>query len=66
MTKFEVSKLFRYDHLPPFLQEASKPFYDLAMHLVDTLLPSAELTLAIRKLWEAKNLAVYSATSATD
>ena len=66
MKKTEVEKLFRYAHLPDFLQEASKPFYDLAMHLVDTLLPSAELTLAIRKLWEAKNLAVYSAVASTD
>ncbi|CBX87959.1 hypothetical protein [Roseovarius Plymouth podovirus 1] len=62
----KVEKLFRYEHLPDHLQEVSKPFHDMAVDLVENLLPSAEVTLAIRKLWEAKNLAVYAAVEATD
>ncbi len=62
----KATALFRYEHLPPHLQEVSKPFYDLAVSLVENLLPSAEVTLALRKLWEAKNLAVYAAVEATD
>jgi hypothetical protein len=57
----KVESLFRYSHLPPALQEASKPFYKLAVDLTDRLPPSAEYTLALRKLWEAKNLAVFAA-----
>lgn len=58
-----VENLFRYTHLPPHLQEVSRPFYDMATKLFLEMTPSAELTLAIRKLWEAKNLAVYSAVA---
>lgn len=60
----KIQKLFRYNHLPPELQAVSQPFYNLAIALPITLPPSAELTLAIRKLWEAKNLAVYAAVEA--
>lgn len=60
MNDEQIKKLFAYEHLPLHLQEASKPFYDLAVHLGTTLQGSAEVTLAIRKLWEAKNLAVWS------
>lgn len=58
--------LFRYEHLPPHLQEVSKPFYDLAVSLVDTLPPSSERTLALRSLWEAKNLAVFAKVEAAE
>lgn len=61
-----VEKLFRYAHLPEHLQEVSKPFHDMGMDLIDKLPPSAELTLTLRKLWEAKNLAVYAAVAAKD
>jgi len=61
MNEEKVKKLFRYQHLPLHLQEVSKPFYDLAVHLATSLQGSAEATLAIRKVWEAKNLAVWSA-----
>ena len=66
MDKTKVKSLFRYEHLPPHLQEASKPFHDLAMQLVQTLPPSAELTLAFRSLWESKNLAVYATVEAKE
>lgn len=62
----KVDSLFRYSHLPPHLQEHSKPFYNLAVHLTETLPSSAEYTLAIRSLWEAKNLAVLAAVEAKE
>lgn len=62
----KATSLFRYEHLPPHLQEASKPFHDLAVHLTETLPNSAEYTLAIRSLWEAKNLAVFAAVEAAE
>lgn len=62
----KAESLFRYSHLPPHLQEVSRPFYDLATKLVDTLPPSAEATLALRSLWEAKNLAVFAAVEANE
>lgn len=62
----KVESLFRYKHLPEHLQEASKPFYDLAVHLTETLPSSAEYTLALRSLWEAKNLAVFATVEAAE
>ena len=62
----KVESLFRFSHLPEDLQAVSKPFYLLAIKLVYEQKPSAELTLAIRHLWEAKNLAVFSAVEAKD
>lgn len=66
MNKKKVESLFRYEHLPEHLQKVSKPFHDLAVTLTETLLPSAELTLALRTLWESKNLAVFAAVEETD
>lgn len=66
MDKTKIENLFRYDHLPEFLQEVSKPFHDMGIDLIDKLPPSAELTLALRKLWETKNLAVYAAVATKD
>ncbi|AWY09382.1 hypothetical protein vBRpoPV13_25 [Ruegeria phage vB_RpoP-V13] len=62
----KAESLFRYSHLPAHLQEVSRPFYDLATKIVDTLPPSAEATLALRSLWEAKNLAVFAAVEAKE
>jgi hypothetical protein len=58
MDRAYLEKLFAYSHLPPHLQEVSKPFHDLAMRLHDTLLASPDLTIALRKLLEAKDAAV--------
>lgn len=63
MTSREFLKNFKYDHLPPFLQDISKPFSDLANNLVDTItLDGAgneeELKVGLRKLLEAKDCAV--------
>ena len=50
---------FGYSHLPEYLQPASKPFHDLAHSLAnDPDLGGPELTVALRKLLEAKDCAV--------
>ena len=57
---------FNYDHLPADLKRVSAPFADLAHKLTDmvfagTVTPSPELTVALRKLLEAKDCAVRAA-----
>lgn len=65
----EILEFFKYDHLPPKLQEISKPFCLLAFAIVGTELPAgtsiqfplpsnAERSVALRKLLEAKDAAV--------
>ncbi|PAL23700.1 hypothetical protein [Sphingopyxis sp. GW247-27LB] len=49
---------FHYSHLPDHLQRASRPFCDLARHIVETIPRNAERTVALRKLLEAKDAAV--------
>jgi hypothetical protein len=51
--------LFHYDQLPVPLRQVSQIFHDAAVDLLD-LSPQdgPELTVALRKLWEAKNSAV--------
>lgn len=51
-------QFFAYEHLPPHLQEVSKPFGELAQEIVDTLPSNPERTVALRKLLEAKDCAV--------
>lgn len=51
-------QFFQYEHLPPHLQVASKPFCDLAVTIVDTFPQNPERTVALRKLLEAKDAAV--------
>jgi hypothetical protein len=63
MTKYHpaVSALLRFfawDHLPEHLQVVSRPFYELAQHLADSLPSNAEATVALRKLLESKDCAV--------
>lgn len=55
-----VLQFFRYDHLPPKLQEVSKPFSDLADRVAHTA-SNQETTIALRKLLEAKDAAVRAA-----
>lgn len=52
-----VLKFFKYDHLPEKLQEVSAPFCELA-HKVAALADNPEVTVALRKLLEAKDAAV--------
>lgn len=49
---------FAFAHLPDHLQEASKPFHDLANHIVEKTPPGPERTVALRKLLESKDAAV--------
>lgn len=51
-------QFFAYSHLPPHLQDVSKPFGDLAQRIVDVLPRNPERTVALRKLLEAKDCAV--------
>lgn len=53
-----MMQFFAYAHLPPHLQEISKPFGELAQQIVDTLPANAERTAGLRKLLEAKDCAV--------
>jgi hypothetical protein len=53
-----ILRYFHYAHLPPFLKSVSKPFCELARHIVDTLPRNAERSVALRKLLEAKDAGV--------
>jgi hypothetical protein len=61
-----ILQFFVYDHLPPKLQEASKPFCELAEHLVATYPMNPERTVALRKLLEAKDAAVRMVLDTAD
>jgi hypothetical protein len=56
-----ILRFFHYAHLPPQLQARSKPFCDLARHIIDTTPRNAERTVALRKLLEAKDAGVRAA-----
>lgn len=53
-----ILHFFHYAHLPEKLQGASRPFCDLAHHLIVTLPRNTERSVALRKLLEAKDAAV--------
>lgn len=53
-----ILHFFHYIHLPAALQSASKPFCDLAEHIITSLPRNPERTVALRKLLEAKDAAV--------
>lgn len=53
-----MMQFFAYAHLPQHLQDISKPFGDLAQHIVDTLPRNPERSAGLRKLLEAKDCAV--------
>jgi hypothetical protein len=56
-----ILRFFDYEHLPPFLQEISKPFGDMARKL-DADEPSGpEKSAGLRKLLEAKDCFVRNA-----
>ena len=54
-------QFFKYEHLPPHLQETSKPFCELARWMEKTLPDCEERTAGMRKLLEAKDCAVRAA-----
>jgi hypothetical protein len=53
-----IMQFFAFDHLPTALQDVSRPWCELARHVVATLPRSAERTVALRKLLEGKDAAV--------
>jgi hypothetical protein len=53
-----IMQFFAFAHLPAHLQEVSKPFGELAAHIVATLPRNPERTVALRKLLEGKDAAV--------
>ena len=53
-----IWQFFAYSHLPPHLQVVSKPFGDLAAHIIGTLPRNPERTVSLRKLLESKDAAV--------
>ena len=56
-----IIQFFAYEHLPANLQAISKPFHDLAWSLANRVEGNPELTVALRKLLEAKDAAVRAA-----
>lgn len=50
-----VLKHFRYAHLPPHLQEISKPSAQLAIAMADLLPENPDLTCGLRDLLAAKD-----------
>lgn len=54
-------KYFEYSHLPEHLARVSKPFFDLAFILEETLPACEQKTLMFQKLLEAKDCAVRAA-----
>lgn len=54
-------QFFKYEHLPVQLQKTSEPFCVLAKWVFENLPSSAERTVALRKLLEAKDCAVRAA-----
>lgn len=55
-----VFQFFAYEHLPPQLQQISKPFCELAQTVASGP-QNQETTVALRKLLEAKDAAVRAA-----
>ena len=53
-----MEQFFRYEHLPPHLQEVSAPFGELARRIILQLPRNPERTEALRKLLESKDSAV--------
>ena len=58
MNSNPILKYFEYAHLPPHLQEVSRPFHDVAMIMNGILQDGPEKTAGFRKLLEAKDCMV--------
>lgn len=61
--QYPILRYFHYSHLPAVLQASSKPFCDLARHIIETTPRNAERSVALRKLLEAKDAAVRANVS---
>lgn len=53
-----ILQFFAWEHLPPHLQDVSRPFGLVAARIVATLPRNPERTVSLRKLLEAKDAAV--------
>lgn len=51
-------KQFRYEHLPPSLQQISKPVHDLAHSMAELLQSGPELSVGLRHLLDGKDALV--------
>lgn len=58
MAQHYLLQFFAYDHLPPHLQDAARPFAALALQIDEDWPKNPEATTALRKLLEAKDCAV--------
>lgn len=56
-----IMQFFAFRHLPPHLQDVSKPFHLLAATMIEQCPESPELTAGLRKLLEAKDCFVRAA-----
>lgn len=56
-----ILQFFEFEHLPIHLKDISRPFWELAWHIVGVLPRNPERTVALRKLLEAKDAAVRAA-----
>ena len=54
----ELMKYFEYEHLPPKLQEVSKPFCELAKRLAEELPSNGQRRFALQMLLVSKDAAV--------
>lgn len=52
-----ILQFFSYEHLPPHLQDVSRPFTEQAQRIME-LPRNPERTVALRKLLESKDAAV--------
>lgn len=57
----DILRFFKFDHLPEHLQAASRPFHATASWVDQNIPNSAEKSVALRKLLEAKDAAVRAA-----
>jgi hypothetical protein len=56
-----ILQYFQYGHLPPHLQEVSRPIGELATQMALQLPVGPELSAGLRKLLEAKDCFVRAA-----
>ncbi len=56
----EILRFFQFAHLPPRLQEASKPFTVLAAHIASSFPEGEQRAVALQRLLESKDAAVRS------
>ncbi len=61
-----VLRFFDYAHLPPHLQDVSRPFAELAGQVANRAPDNQETTIALRKLLESKDAAVRAVLPAKE